>query len=232
MSAVAIIMARGGSKRIPRKNAREFAGKPMIAWPIGTALGCGLFDRVIVSTDDAQIAEIGTGAGAEVPFIRPAELSDDHAGTLDVVHHAVDWLGSAGSNFDTVCCLYGTAAFASPDDLIAGWDLLTIGDWDYVFAAGRFARPPQRAFVKAPNGAMALLLSQFADSRSQDLEPAFYDAGQFYWGSASAWAAQRPIYGKRTAFIELPPSRALDIDTPEDWAMAERAVQQAKAASR
>jgi N-acylneuraminate cytidylyltransferase len=231
VSTIAIITARGGSKRIPRKNAREFAGKPMIAWPIGIALESGLFDRVIVSTDDEEIAEIAVGAGAEAPFIRPAELSDDDAGTLEVMSHAVECALSQGK-FDAACCLYGTAALTLPEDLVAARDLQSAGNWDYVFAAGRFARAPQRAFVKEQDGAMALLLPQFALTRSQDLEPAYYDAGQFYWGLAVAWAERRPIYGERTTFIELPPWRALDIDTPDDWAMAERAVQQAKAASQ
>jgi len=220
MTAIAIITARGGSKRIPRKNVRPFAGKPIIAWPIATALESGLFDHVIVSTDDPEIASIAADAGAEVPFERPAELSDDQTGTLEVVGHAVDWAGSQGWRFDSACCVYGTAAFVTSEDLAEGRDQL--GEADYVFAAGRFARAPQRAFVRDAAGAMRLLEPQFALTRSQDLEPAFYDAGQFYWGSTDAWSARRPIYGDRTTFIELPPERAIDIDTPDDWAMAER----------
>ncbi len=225
MSAIAIITARGRSKRIPRKNVQEFAGKPMIAWPIATALESGLFDRVIVSTDDPEIASIAGDAGAEVPFMRPAELADDRSGTLEVVSHSVDWAQSQGWQFDQACCLYGTAAFATADDLQQARDALN--GWDYVLTAGQFARPPQRAFVKA-DGAMKLLQPEFALTRSQDLERAYYDAGQFYWGSAEAWSGRRPIYGERTTFIELPSERAIDIDTPDDWAMAERQFSQWK----
>jgi pseudaminic acid cytidylyltransferase len=220
MSAIAIITARGGSKRIPRKNVREFAGKPMIAWPIETAIRSQLFDHVIVSTDDPEIARVAADAGAEVPFTRPLELSDDHSGTLEVVGHAVDWARTHDRHFDCACCLYGTAAFTSTEDLADARD--RSHGWDYVFAAGRFIRPPQRAFIKDAAGAMSLLCPEFALARSQDLEVAYYDAGQFYWGSAAAWSERRPIFGERTTFIELPPERAIDIDTPEDWAMAER----------
>ncbi|MFL6763146.1 MAG: pseudaminic acid cytidylyltransferase [Sphingomicrobium sp.] len=228
MSAIAIITARGGSKRIPRKNVREFAGKPMIVWPIRTALESGLFDRVIVSTDDPEIASVAGDAGAEVPFMRPAELADDRAGTLEVVGHFVDWARSQGWQFDQACCLYGTAAFTTADDLAKGRDRLD--EWDYVFAAGQFARPPQRAFVRQSGGSMRLLRPEYSLSRSQDLEAAYYDAGQFYWGTAAAWSERRPIYGERTTFIELPPERAIDIDTLEDWAMAERQFSQWKQA--
>jgi pseudaminic acid cytidylyltransferase len=226
MTAIAIITARGGSKRIPRKNVRSFARKPMIAWPIATALQSGLFDHVIVSTDDPEIAAAAADAGAEVPFERPAELSDDHTGTLEVVGHAVDWARDQEWQFDSACCLYGTAAFVTSNDLVEARDQL--GGADYVFAAGRFARAPQRAFVRDAAGTMRLLQPQFALTRSQDLEPAFHDAGQFYWGSTDAWSERRPIYGERTTFIVLPPERAIDIDTPEDWAMAERQFSERK----
>jgi len=222
MKAIAVVTARGGSKRIPRKNIREFAGKPMIAWPIQTAVQSGLFEQVIVSTDDREIAEAATHAGATVPFIRPAEIADDQTGTLEVMSHAVLWAQGQGWPFQSACCLYGTAALTLPADLRAACELFSEGGWDYVFAAGRYLRPPQRAFLRTQSGAMSLLLPEFALARSQDLEPALYDAGQFYWGSATAWAERRAIYGERTSFIELPPSRAVDVDTPEDWAMAER----------
>ena len=221
LSAIAIVTARGGSQRIPRKNLRDFAGKPMIAWPVETAVRSGLFDRVIVSTDDPDIADAAIRAGAEAPFVRPAELADHHAGTVEVVGHAVDWARSAGQDFDCACCLYGTAAFTSPSDLASARDLHSEG-WDYVFAAGRFQRAPQRALVRGEGGAAAMLQPEYAGTRSQDLKPAYFDAGQFYWGSADAWAQRRPIFGPRTSFIELPPERAVDIDTPDDWAMAER----------
>ncbi len=220
VAAIAIITARGESKRISRKNVREFSGRPMIAWPIETALNCGLFEQVLVSTDDPEIAAVATQAGAQVPFMRPAELADDHSGTLEVVRHAVHWATDQGWTFNSACCLYGTAVFTLPKDLDAARQLGA--DWDYIFAAGRFARPVQRAFTKNDVGAMSLMFPDYALTRSQDLEPTYYDAGQFYWGSKSAWEEGRPIFGKSTTFIELPPERAIDIDTPDDWAMAER----------
>jgi pseudaminic acid cytidylyltransferase len=222
MSAIAIVTARGGSKRVPRKNVREFAGRPMISWPVQAAVQSGLFAHVLVSTDDPEIAGAAVDAGAEAPFTRPPELADDHVGTLEVVAHAVDWALSHGWSFESACCLYGTAAFTSAQDLAAARAAHSRGMWDYVFTAGRFQRPAQRAFLKEDDGAMSLMLPQFALTRSQDLQPTYYDAGQFYWGSTSAWAERRPIYGERATFIELPPERAVDIDTPEDWAIAER----------
>jgi N-acylneuraminate cytidylyltransferase len=220
MRAIAIIVARGGSKRIPRKNVREFAGKPMIVRPIAAALESRMFDRVIVSTDDPEIASVATSAGVQAPFVRPAELADDHSGTLEVMTHAVDWARSQGWRFNRACCLYGTAAFVTPEDLAAA--RYRLSGWNYVFAAGRFRRSPQRAFIKSDAGAMQLLQPEFAHCRSQDLAPTYYDAGQFYWGTAEAWIDRRPIYGERTTFVELPPERALDIDMPDDWAAAER----------
>lgn len=227
MNVIAIIIGRGGSTRIPRKNVREFGDKPMIAWPVGMAFQSGLFSRIVVSTDDPEIADAARDAGADFPILRPAELSDDRCGTLEVMGHAVrvgmdrDWV------FDAACCIYATAAFTSSDDLRAAEELHAQG-WDYVFAAGRFQRAPQRAFVRKPGGEAAMLLPHHASTRSQDLEPSFFDAGQFYWGSAAAWREQRPIFGNRTTFVELPPERAIDIDTPDDWAIALKQFEQWK----
>jgi N-acylneuraminate cytidylyltransferase len=229
--SAAIIPARGGSKRIPRKNVRDFAGRPMIAWPIATALGSGLFERVIVSTDDEEIAEVARAAGAETPFVRPAHLADDFCGTVEVVSHAVGWLREHGWDASTACCIYPTAAFTLADDLVAARDLQSSG-WDYVLAAGRFDRPVQRAFVQDGEGAVSLLFPDERGSRSQDLAAAYYDAGQFYWGSTEAWIDRRPILGNRSSFIELPANRALDIDTPEDWRLAERRFDEWKAQAR
>lgn len=219
MSAIAIIAARGGSKRIPRKNVREFAGKPMIAWSIATALESRLFDHVIVSTEDAEIAAVAAEAGAEVPFIRPAELADDRSGTLEVVAHAAYWARTQNWQFDRACCLYGTSVFTTPEDLQRAQ--VRLDGWDYVIAAGRFPRAPQRAFARSHTGAMELLQPAFTMTRSQDLPPAYYDAGQFYWGRAEAWIERRSIHGERTTFIELSPDRAIDIDTSDDWMIAE-----------
>jgi N-acylneuraminate cytidylyltransferase len=219
---LAVIPARGGSKRIPRKNIRPFAGKPIIAWAIETAQRSGLFERVIVSTDDGEIADIAGSLGAQAPFVRPAGLADDHCGTLEVVAHAVQWAAADGWDGDGACCLYATAAFASVDDLRSAGDLLRQGGWDYVLAAGRFDRAVQRAFARGADGSMELLFENHRLSRSQDLAPIYYDAGQFYWGLTKAWLELRPIFGQRTSFVELPSWRAHDIDTPEDWTAAER----------
>ena len=218
---IAIIPARGGSKRIPRKNVREFCGKPMIAWPIKAALASGLFDHVVVSTDDAEIAEVARAAGAEVPFRRPAELSDDHTGTTDVVIHALEWAQNAGWSVDAACCIYATAAFVSPDDLAEARALLS-ADCDFAFPALRYGHPPQRGFTSGANGNPELLQPEHRSTRTQDLPAVFHDSGQFYWGQRAAWLERRPIFGERSRFIEVPPARAWDIDRPEDWELAER----------
>lgn len=224
----AILPARGGSKRIPGKNVRAFAGRPMIAWAIGTAVESGLFERVIVSTDDEEIARAARAAGAEVPFARPAHLADDMCGTVEVVSHAVGWLCDQGWSAPAACCIYATAAFTTAADLAAARDLQSEG-WDYVLAAGAFDRPVQRAFARAANGSVTPLFPEHRLARTQDLEPTYYDAGQFYWGATEAWLERRPIFGHRTSFIELPGERAIDIDTPADWASAERRFEEWKA---
>ena len=218
---IAILPARGGSKRIPRKNVREFCGRPMIAWPIGVAQASGLFDHIVVSTDDAEIAEAARLEGAEVPFIRPDKIADDHSNTTDVVVHALAWAGEAGWPVEAACCIYPTAAFVSVDDLREARRLLQPGV-DYSFAAVRYAHPPQRGFVRAGPGYPKLLQSEFEQTRTQDLPPVYYDAGQFYWGTHGAWAERRPFFGARTRFVELPVWRAQDIDREEDWKMAEQ----------
>ncbi|MBV7264815.1 pseudaminic acid cytidylyltransferase [Erythrobacter ani] len=217
---IAIIPARGGSKRIPRKNIRPFAGKPMIAWPIETATNSGLFDRIIVSTDDDEIAEIARAAGAETPFIRPAELADDHSGTTDVVVHALSALLDTGPAIDAACCIYATAAFISADDLRLAYSLLS-SECDFAFPAVRYGHPPQRGFVTAADGSPQLLQPGHQATRTQDLPPVFHDPGQFYWGKSEAWLECRSFFGSRTRFIEIPETRAWDIDRPEDWTIAE-----------
>lgn len=219
--SLAVIPARGGSKRIPRKNLKPFAGRPIIAWTIEAARQSGLFERILVSTDDREIAALAAGLGAEVPFVRPAELADDHAGTAEVIAHAAQWATAQGSDPAAVCCLYATAPFLTSADLVKGHDLLLSGQWDYVFAAAQHRHAVFRAFVRSGDGAMEMLFPEHRLTRSQDLPPAFYDAAQFYWGQTEAWVGHRPIFGAATTFVELPPERVQDIDTPEDWAVAE-----------
>ena len=218
---IAIIPARGGSKRIPRKNVRPFCGRPMLAWPIAAAVESGLFDHILVSTEDAEIADVARQAGAEVPFTRPAEIADDHSGTTDVVVHALSWAIEAGWPVEAACCIYATAAFVSPQDLIEAHRLLS-PECDFAFAAVRYGHPPQRAFLRAADGSPELLQPEHQATRTQDLPAVYHDAGQFYWGTRDAWMERRPFFGPRTRFIELPPWRAHDIDRSEDWTMAEQ----------
>lgn len=218
---VAIIPARGGSKRIPRKNIRQFCGKPMIAWPIGAALESGIFDRVIVSTDDPEIASIAESAGAEAPFVRPPEFSDDHAGTSAVVAHAIDWLQQRGDAPDTVCCIYATAPFMAAADLRRGLDLLREEGAAFVFPVTTYAFPIQRAIRLTPNGRLEMFYPEQYATRSQDLEDAYHDAGQFYWGRADAWCSGAPVFGSYSVPLVIPRFRVQDIDIPEDWDRAE-----------
>ncbi len=217
---IAIIPARGGSKRIPRKNIRKFYDQPMISWPIAAAQASGLFDHIIVSTDDDEIAAIAREAGAETPFMRPAELADDHSGTTDVIVHALSWAIDAGMHVDAACCIYATAAFIEPDDLIAGRNLLSTR-CDFAFPAVRYAHPPQRGFIDSGKGSPQFTQPEHRSTRTQDLPPVFHDSGQFYWGMRDAWLERRPFFSDRTRFLELPEWRAVDIDRPEDWERAE-----------
>lgn len=218
---VAIIPARGGSKRIPRKNIKEFCGKPMIAWSIEAALQSGCCKQVIVSTDDAEIAAIARQYGAEVPFVRPVELSDDHTGTIPVIAHAIRWLSSQGVAVEQVCCLYATAPFVTPQDIRRGLDALSAGNSDYAFSVTSYPFPIQRAIRITATGRVEMFQPEYFNTRSQDLEEAYHDAGQFYWGRATAWLAGRPIFSSDAVPVILPRHQVQDIDTQEDWLRAE-----------
>jgi N-acylneuraminate cytidylyltransferase len=219
---VAVIPARGGSKRIPRKNVRPFLGRPIIAYSIEAARASGLFARVIVSTDDDEIAAVARTHGAEVPFVRPPEVSDDHATTLAVIKHAVTWLRTQQANVDDVCCLYATAPFVRASDLQAGFTALqAASDAQYAFTVTRFSYPIQRALRIDANGRIGMFHPEHSNARSQDLEPAYHDAGQFYWGRAEAFARELPLFSSAAVPIVLPSERVQDIDTIEDWERAE-----------
>jgi pseudaminic acid cytidylyltransferase len=219
--SVAIIPARGGSKRIPRKNIRPFAGRPMICWSIDAARASGCFSRIVVSTDDDEVAEVARSAGAEVPFRRPAELADDHTPTVPVVAHAVRWLRERDPALALVCCIYPTAPLLEPDDLVRARRLLQEQGADYAFSATTFPFPVQRALTRDRDGRIAPMFPEWIASRSQDLPEAFHDAGQFYWGTADAFAAGRPIFGPASVALTIPRFRTQDIDTEEDWTRAE-----------
>lgn len=216
---VAVIPARGGSKRIPRKNIRPFRGKPIIAWSIGAASESGCFERVIVSTDDAEIAEVARAYGAETPFVRPAAIADDFAPTAAVVKHALDWCAANGIKPDYGCCIYATAPFVGPEEIRAGLAQLIASGTDYAMSVTPFPAPIQRAY-RIRDGQLEMIDPDQYLARSQDLEQAYHDAGQFYWGKADAWREERPLFGNTTPII-LPPHKVQDIDTPDDWRRAE-----------
>ncbi|MDD2338553.1 MAG: pseudaminic acid cytidylyltransferase [Geobacteraceae bacterium] len=218
---IAVIPARGGSKRIPRKNIKEFCGKPMITWSIEAALQSGCFDRIVVSTDDTEIAEVAQRFGAEVPFMRPAELSDDHTGTTAVIRHATEWFIEQGQQPEQVCCIYATAPFISPEDIQRGLEILTATGSDYAFSVTSYPFPIQRAIRLTPHGRVEMFNPKEFNSRSQDLEDAYHDAGQFYWGCASAWLSEKKIFSSAASPVLLPRYRVQDIDTMEDWQRAE-----------
>lgn len=217
----AIIPARGGSKRIPRKNIKLFCGKPMIAWSIEAALQSACFDRVIVSTDDIEIADVARQHGAEVPFMRPAELSDDHTGTIPVIRHAIEWCGQQEQSVEQACCLYATAPFVTAEDLRRGLEVLQDNSCDYAFSVTSYAFPIQRAIRINGNGRVEMFIPEHFNTRSQDLEEAFHDAGQFYWGRAEAWLQGKRTFAQDSLPVLLPRYRVQDIDTAEDWERAE-----------
>ncbi|MBC3374683.1 pseudaminic acid cytidylyltransferase [Pseudomonas sp. SWRI92] len=218
---LAVIPARGGSKRIPRKNIKIFCGKPMIAWSIEAALQSGCFDQVIVSTDDQGIAEVARQYGASVPFMRPAELSDDYTGTIPVIQHAIECCRADGFDARQVCCLYATAPFVSPEDLRRGLDILEQTGSQYAFSVTSYAFPIQRAIRLTEAGRVEMFSPEHFSTRSQDLECSYHDAGQFYWGQASGWLEGKMIFSPESSAVLLPRHRVQDIDTPEDWTRAE-----------
>lgn len=223
---IAIIPARGGSKRIPRKNVREFRGKPMIAWTIELAKESRLFDRIIVSTDDPEISDIAVRWGAEVPFIRPTHLADDFIGTTEVVAHAAEWALAEGWPVSEVCCLYATAPLMQLADVHRGLAVLQSGMWDYVFAATNFPAPIFRSFKLQPDGGVEMFFPDAFSSRSQDLPEALHDAAQFYWGRTNAWIGRRRLFDANSTIVHIPRARVQDIDDEDDWVRAEMIHQQ------
>lgn len=218
---VAFIPARGGSKRIPRKNIREFFGRPMIAWSISAAKHSGLFDRIVVTTDNDEIARVAEDCGAEAPFRRPARLSDDYAGTTEVIAHATSWALEQGWSLSAVCCIYATAPFLTASDLERGLRTLESGPWAYAFSATEYAAPIFRSFKLQPDGGVEMFFPEYFLTRSQDLPIALHDAGQFYWGRPDAWLTGKRLFDPHSAPIVIPRWRVQDIDDEEDWRRAE-----------
>jgi pseudaminic acid cytidylyltransferase len=217
---VAIIPARGGSKRIPEKNIKDFHGKPLIAYSIETALQSGLFNKVVVSTDDEKIAEVARRCGAEVPFVRPKALSDDFSGTAEVIAHALAWLKEQGEVYDFACTIYATAPLLQPQYLIEGVDKLKCSDAVHAFSATSMPFPIQRTFKIDEHGRCKMFFPEYYSARSQDLEEAYQDAGQFYWQDLSK-SSSEPLFGKDSIPILLPRHLVQDIDTLADWKHAE-----------
>jgi len=217
---VAIIPARGGSKRIPRKNIKLFHGKPLIAYSIEVALKSQLFDKVIVTTDDEEIANVAKQYGAVVPFLRPKELSDDFTGTGAVVNHAIEYLENQGEKIDYVCTIYATAPFLQEQYLIEGFEKLKNSEAVNTFSATSMPFPIQRTFKLDSNGRCQMFTPEHYMSRSQDLEEAYQDAGQFYWEKKFK-ISHEIMFGKDSIPIILPRHLVQDIDTLEDWIRAE-----------
>lgn len=217
---IAIIPARGGSKRIPRKNIREFAGKPMIAYAIDAAKQCNLFDDIIVSTDDEEIAAVATYFGAEVPFMRPAELADDYTPTVPVIAHAILMCHQKGWSVTHACCIYPGVPFISTNDIKDAFSLLEKSGAAYSFPVTEFPSAIQRALRRQPDATMQPFYPECDLTRTQDLEAAYYDVGQFYWGKSDAWLTNNRIHASGVGLL-IPGWRAVDIDTPADWERAD-----------
>lgn len=219
-AAIAVIPARGGSKRIPGKNVRPFCGRPIIEYPIELALGCGLFDRVVVSTDNDDIAAVAAAAGAEVPFRRPPALSDDFALTADVLTHALRQVDPE-SRCPLACCLYPATPFLRSEDLEAGYRQVSEADTDCAFAVTAYDAPIERAFVRSADGGVVMKWPEYRSTRTNDLPEHFHDAGQFYWVRSAAFLAANDFFSLRCGGVQMPRWRAHDIDTMDDWIRAE-----------
>lgn len=220
---VAVIPARGGSKRIPRKNIKPFAGLPMIAYAIRAACDSGLFEHVVVSTDDDEIAEVAEQYGASVPFRRPAHLADDHAITAPVVAHAAQWFVDQGHTVDAVCCIYPCVPLLRQQDLMGAYTLFRECGADYVYPVVAFHSSPWRAMIKPDSGPMQFVYPEYELTRTQDLPKCYFDAGQFYWGKTAAWTDGMRMHSNGRGY-EVESHRIVDIDTPEDWVRAELAA--------
>ena len=217
----AVIPARGGSKRIPRKNVKDFLEKPVISYAIETLAGSALFDRIIVSTDDDEIAEIAQRCGAEVPFVRPRELSDDHASTDAVLVHAVEQVQASYGPGDQACCVYPANPLLTADMLRQGLDLMTKHGAPSAFPVVRYDFPIKQALVLEDGVHPRFCSPERVDARSQDLIPHFHDAGMFYWFVPERFLANGRLFSDDSVVFEIPAEHCPDINTPEDWAIAE-----------
>ena len=214
---IAVIPARGGSKRIPKKNIRNFHGMPIISYAIKAAEESEIFDAIFVSTENEEIKEIAISLGAEVPWRRTSELSDDYATTVSVMQDAVRNLKPTLGDIENVCCIYPATPFLKPIFLSQGLQIIQEGCWDYVISASKADTPPERFFSLGESRRVELLFPEHELTRTQDLPTKYRDAGQFYWGKGSSWESGLPIFSSKSTIIEIPRSLAQDIDTLEDW---------------
>jgi len=231
---ICVIPARGGSKRILHKNIKEFNGKPIIAYSIEAALKSNCFSQVIVSTDDNEISEVAKKYGAHVPFVRPDELSNDYVGTIPVIKHTIEWMEDNNNYIENVCCLYATAPFIQSKIISKAYQQLKNSSADYCFSVTSFAFPIQRAIRIVQDNKVDMFYPEHFNTRSQDLEEACHDAGQFYWGKAQAFKAELPLFSEVATPYVLPRYLVQDIDTMEDWIRAEamyRVLQETEALS-
>lgn len=222
MNIVAIIPARGGSKRITNKNIRHFAGKPIIAYSILAAIASNLFNRIIISTDSDEIANTAKAYGAEVPFKRPEELSDDFTGTAPVILHSLNWLAENGKAAEYFCCIYATAPFLRPKYLKKGLDLLIAKEATTSFTVTSYSYPIFRALKIEDSDRIKMLWPEYERSRSNDLPPIYHDAGQFYWGDTKKFLKEQRLFSSDSVPVVLPGNMVQDIDTPDDWDQAEK----------
>ena len=221
MKKIAIIPARGGSKRIPRKNIKDFLGKPIIAYSIEAALNSLLFDEVMVSTDNIEIAEISRKYGASVPFMRSSINSSDTATTVDAIMEVLDWYSeNTNMKFDIICCIYPTAPLIKNGHLKMGYDLIQTKEFDSVLPVVPFSYPIWRG-LRCKSGFVNMAWPEFYNSRSQDLEPIYHDAGQWYWLKENSLREQKKLFMEKSHGLILKPSEVQDIDTMEDWGLAE-----------
>lgn len=221
MTVVAIIPARGGSKRIPRKNIKPFAGKPMIAHSITAAKASGVFDRIVVSTDDREISEVAVAWGAEVPFMRPAELANDFASTEDVLVHDLLALGAGKGQIQYACCLYATAPMVQPGDIKRGFEIIRTSNAATAFTVTSFDYPIFRALRMNSKTRLEMVWPEHLNTRSQDLPEVMHDAGQFYWMNVKKFLTEKQLFSCDAAPISIPRWRVQDIDTEDDWIRAE-----------
>ena len=219
---IAIIPARGGSKRIPYKNIKLFKGVPIISRTIKELKKSNIFDLIIVSTDSLKIAKIAKKNGAEVPFLRPKNISDDYTDTQTVIKHAIKWLKDKNIYTEYICCVYPTSVFLNKKDLLDGYKKIKANKWDFVFTAAKSEKSAYHAFEKKKSGSVKMLFSKFSQKRSQVTSETYQDAGHFYWARSEVWLSNKKIISKKSYPIVISRFRNYDIDTLEDWKAAEK----------